>query len=50
MRNCIMKKETTIKAISKIALCIFDGFIPGGVAPQQSSVTLKPQYKVKEYI
>lgn len=41
MPNCIMKKETTAKAISRIALCILDGFIPGGVAPQQSSVTLQ---------
>lgn len=34
-------RETTSKAVSRIALCVFDGFIPRGVAPQQSSAALQ---------
>lgn len=41
MQNYIIQKETTSKAVSRIALCIFDGFIPRGVAPQQSSAALQ---------
>ena len=41
MQNHIIQRETTRKAISRIALCVFDGIIPRGVAPQQSSVALQ---------
>lgn len=41
MQNHIIQRETTSKAISRIALCVFDGIIPRGVAPQQSSVALQ---------
>lgn len=41
MQNYIIQKETTSKAVSRIALCVFDGFIPRGVAPQQSSAALQ---------
>lgn len=34
-------RETTSKAVSRIALCVFDGFIPRGVAPQQSSAAFQ---------
>lgn len=41
MRNSIIQRKTPDKDVFWIALCLFCDLIPGGVAPQQSSVTLQ---------
>ena len=41
MRNSIIQRKTPDEDVFRIALCLFCDLIPGGVAPQQSSVTLQ---------
>ncbi len=46
MPDCIITKERAGKGPLQIALCIRGSLIPGGVAPQQSSVALRLHSKV----